>query len=80
MKPPSSGPTAAAIAAAAPTRAYALRCMAPVKLPWMSDCIDGSSSAAPSPPMMAQKMTMAVRLCESVIASAPAAYPSRPRT
>ena len=40
----------------------------------------GSSNEAPSPPMMAQKMTMAVRLCASVIASAPTAYASRPRT
>src|SRR5438270_494232 len=41
MKPPSSGPTAAAIPAAAPTSAYACFCAAPSKLPWMSDCIAG---------------------------------------
>ena len=73
MKPPSRGPTAAAIAAAAPTSAYARRCIGPSKFPWISDCIDGSSSAAPSPPMIAQKMTIGSRLCESVIDSAPAA-------
>ena len=37
--------------------------------PWISDCIAGSSSDAPSPPMIAQKMTTAVMLCASVIAS-----------
>ena len=73
MNPPSSGPTAAAIAAEAPTNAYALRCAAPSKLPWTSDCMDGSSSEAPSPPMIAQKMMTAVRPCASVIASAPIA-------
>ena len=31
------------------------------KLPWMSDCIAGSSSDAPIPPMMAQKMMIAKR-------------------
>ena len=47
--PPSSGPIAAAIAAAAPTSAYACFWAAPVKLPWISDCIAGSSSEAPEP-------------------------------
>ena len=73
MKPPTSGPIAAAIAAAAPTSAYARRCIAPSKLPWISDCIDGSRSDAPSPPTTAQKMTIGSRLCDSVIDSAPAA-------
>ena len=40
----------------------------------------GSSSEAPSPPMMAQKMMIAVRPCASVMASAPVAYASRPTT
>ena len=78
--PPSSGPIAAAMAAAAPTSAYACFCAAPAKLPWISDCIAGSSSEAPSPPMIAQKMTIAVRLWASVMASAPTAYASSPRT
>ena len=73
MNPPSSGPTAAAIAAAAPTRAYARRCIAPSKFPWISDCIEGSRRAAPSPPTTAQKTTIGSRLCDSVIDSAPAA-------
>ena len=73
MKPPISGPTAAAIAADAPTSAYALRCAAPSKLPWISDCIDGSSSDAPSPPITAQKMMIAVRPWASIIARAPIA-------
>ena len=73
MKPPSSGPTAAAIAAAAPTSAYAFRCIGPSKFPWISDCIAGSRSAAPMPPMIAQKMTIGSRLCASVIDSAPVA-------
>ena len=73
MNPPSSGPTAAAIAAAAPTSAYAFRCAAPSKLPWISDCIAGSSSDAPSPPMIAQKTMIAVSPCASAIASAPTA-------
>ncbi len=73
MNPPSSGPTAAAIAAAAPTRAYTRFCAAPSKLPWISDCIAGSSSDAPSPPTTAQKMMIAVTLWASVIASAPTA-------
>ena len=73
MNPPSSGPTAAAIAAAAPTSAYARFCAAPSKLPWISDCIAGSSSDAPSPPTIAQKITIAVRLCASAIANAPVA-------
>ena len=59
-KPPTSGPTAAAIAAAAPTSAYAFFCAAPWKLPWISDCIAGSSSEAPSPPMIAQNTMIAV--------------------
>lgn len=73
MKPPSNGPTAAAIAAAAPTSAYARRCIAPSKFPWISACIDGSRSAAPRPPTIAQKTTIGSRVCDSVIASAPAA-------
>ena len=73
MKPPSSGPTAAAIAAEAPTSAYALRCAAPSKLPWMSDCIAGSRSDAPSPPTIAQKMMIVVRFCANTIDSAPIA-------
>ena len=73
MKPPRSGPTAAAIAAAAPTRAYVRRCAAPWKLPWISDCIAGSSSEAPRPPTMAQKMTIGSRLWENTIESAPIA-------
>ena len=73
MKPPSNGPTAAAIAAAAPTSAYTFRCAAPSKLPWMRDCIAGSSNDAPSPPMIAQKMMIAVRFWASVIARPPTA-------
>ena len=73
MKPPTSGPTAAAIAAAAPTRAYAFRCIFPSKLPWMSDCIAGSRSDAPRPPMIAQQMMIGRRLCDSVIDKAPIA-------
>jgi hypothetical protein len=73
MKPPSSGPTAAAIAAAAPTSAYTFLRAAPSKLPWMSDCIAGSRSEAPSPPISAQKTMIAVRLWASVIAVAPIA-------
>ena len=46
----------------------------------MSDCIAGSSSEAPSPPMIAQKMMIAVTLWARVIATAPIAYPSRPST
>ena len=64
---------AAAIAAEAPTRAYTLFWAAPSKLPWMSDCIAGSSSAAPIPPSTAQKITIAVRPWASVIATAPTA-------
>ena len=79
-KPPRSGPTAAAIAAAAPTSAYVFFCAAPSKLPWISDCIAGSSSDAPRPPMIAQKMMIAVRLCARVIARAPVAYARRPTT
>jgi hypothetical protein len=45
----------------------------------MSDCIDGSSSDAPRPPTIAQKITIETRLRDSVIESAPAAYPSSPR-
>ena len=73
MNPPNNGPTAAAMAAAAPTRAYTFFCAAPWKLPWMSDCIAGSSREAPSPPTTAQKMMIAVRPWASVIASAPTA-------
>ena len=73
MNPPSSGPTAAAIDAAAPTSAYTRFCAAPSKLPWISDCIAGSSSEAPIPPMIAQKMMIASRFCASVIAMAPTA-------
>ena len=73
MNPPSSGPTAAATAADAPTSAYARFCAAPVKLPWISDCIAGSSSEAPRPPMIAQKMMIGVRLCASTMDSAPTA-------
>ena len=72
-KPPISGPIAAPIAAEAPTSAYVFFIAAPSKLPWMSDCIAGSSSEAPSPPMIAQKMTTAVMLWASVIARAPIA-------
>jgi hypothetical protein len=61
------------MAAAAPTRAYTWRCAAPSKLPWISDCIAGSSSEAPSPPMIAQNTMMAVRPWASVMASAPMA-------
>ena len=71
MKPPSSGPTAAAIAADAPTSAYTFRWAAPSKLPWISDCIDGSSNEAPRPPMIAQKMMIVLRSCATVIAIAP---------
>src|SRR3954454_18130806 len=49
-------------------------------LPWMSDCIAGSSSAAPSPPTIAQKTNTARRSFASVMASAPTAYPRRPMT
>jgi hypothetical protein len=42
-------------------------------LPWISDCIAGSSSDAPRPPRMAQKMMIVVRLWVSDIASAPTA-------
>ncbi len=73
MKPPSRGPTAAAIAAAAPTSAYAFRCIAPSKFPWMSDCIAGRRREAPRPPMIAQKITIGSKLCESVIDNAPTA-------
>ncbi len=45
--PPSRGPIAAAMAAAAPTSAYACFWAAPEKLPWISDCIAGSSREAP---------------------------------
>ena len=72
-KPPSSGPTPAAIAAAAPTSAYVFVRAAPSKFPWIRDCIAGSSSDAPSPPMIAQKTMIAVRLWASVIARAPIA-------
>lgn len=73
MNPPSNGPTAAAIAAAAPTRAYTRRCAAPSKFPWMSDCMAGNSSDAPIPPTTAQKTITAVSPCASAIARAPTA-------
>ena len=73
MKPPISGPIAAAIAAAAPTSAYARAASLPAKFPWIRDCIDGKSSDAPRPPTTAQKMTIDNRLCDSVIESAPTA-------
>ena len=60
--PPSSGPTAAAIAIDAPTSAYVLVRAAPSKFPWIRDCMAGSRSDAPSPPMIAQKMMIAVTL------------------
>ena len=72
-KPPSRGPTPAAIAAAAPTSAYVFVRAAPSKFPWIRDCIAGSSSDAPSPPMIAQKMMIAVTLWARVMASAPMA-------
>jgi hypothetical protein len=62
MTPPSSGPTAAAIAAAAPTSAYTFVRTAPSKLPWMRDCMAGSSSAAPNPPISAQNTMIGTRL------------------
>ena len=62
---------AAAVAAAAPTSAYACFCAAPSKLPWTSACIAGSSSEAPSPPMIAQKTMIAARPCANTIAIAP---------
>ena len=71
--PPISGPIAAPTAAAAPTRAYVFFIAAPSKLPWMSDCMAGSSSEAPRPPMTAQKMKTGVMLCASTIARAPIA-------
>src|SRR5213594_2315963 len=46
----------------------------------MSDCIAGSSSEAPIPPMIAQKTMTASKLWASVMAAAPMAYPSRPST
>ena len=73
MKPPISGPTAAAIAAAAPTSAYVAFWAAPSKLPWMSDCIAGSRSDAPRPPMTAQKMKIGTTLWDRAIARAPTA-------
>ena len=48
-------------------------CAAPSKLPWMSDCIEGSRSDAPMPPTIAQKTMIAVRSWASVIAIAPTA-------
>lgn len=71
MNPPSSGPTAAAIEAAAPTSAYTRLRAAPGKLPWMRDCMEGSRSAAPSPPMTAQHTTISVSPVARVIATAP---------
>jgi hypothetical protein len=43
----------------------------PSKLPWISDCIDGSSSEAPSPPITAQKMNTGSIVWASTIAIAP---------
>ena len=40
----------------------------------------GSSNEAPSPPMIAQKMMIAVRLWARVMATAPMAYAVSPRT
>ena len=79
MKPPSSGPTAAAMAAAAPTRAYVAFWAAPSKLPWMSDCMAGSRSDAPRPPITAQKMNTGATVWLRAIARAPMAYASSPR-
>jgi hypothetical protein len=73
MNPPSSGPTAAAIAAAAPTRAYAFFWATPSKLPWIRDCMAGSSSDAPIPPTSAQNTMIAVRPWARVMARAPRA-------
>jgi len=73
MNPPSSGPTAAAIAAAAPTSAYTFFCAAPSKFPWIRDCMAGSSSEAPSPPTIAQNTMIAARSWARVIATAPTA-------
>jgi hypothetical protein len=39
----------------------------------MRDCIAGSSSDAPRPPMIAQKMMMVFRFWASVMATAPTA-------
>jgi hypothetical protein len=39
----------------------------------MSDCMAGSSSEAPSPPMIAQNTMMAVRPWATVMARAPVA-------
>ncbi len=72
-KPPISGPIAAPTAADAPTSAYVFFIARPSKLPWMRDCMAGSRSDAPNPPMIAQKMTTAVMLWASVIARAPIA-------
>ena len=60
-------------AAAAPTMAYTFFCAAPWKLPWIRDCMDGSSKDAPSPPITAQKMMIAVRSWARVMARAPTA-------
>ncbi len=78
MKPPINGPTAATIAAAAPTSAYAFFCSTPSKLPWINDCIAGSNNDAPRPPMIAQKMIIVSSPCARAIASAPTAYASSP--
>ncbi len=72
-KPPSNGPMAAAMAADAPTSAYTRFWAAPSKLPWMRDCMAGSSSDAPRPPRIAQKMMTGRRVCARVMASAPTA-------
>jgi len=42
-------------------------------LPWISDCIDGRSSDAPMPPMIAQKMMTGTMVWASVIEIAPTA-------
>ncbi len=73
MKPPTRGPMAAAMAAAAPTMAYTRRCATPSKLPWISDCMAGSSSEAPRPPTMAQKMMTGRRSWARTMAVAPTA-------
>ena len=72
-KPPISGPIAAPTAAEAPTSAYVFFIATPSKFPWMRDCMAGSRSDAPNPPMIAQKMTTAVMFWASVIARAPIA-------
>ena len=73
-KPPISGPIAAAIAAdGADERVRLLHARRPRSCRGSATASPGSSSDAPSPPMIAQKMTTAVMLWASVIASAPIA-------